>query len=157
MRRDPSFYSKFKRLNELISSLPFDERVSIEQKQNAFYDLTNLLVQKGVYKNDGSIQKWRENCLQYLKEIADSLDESDLQLLLSDQENFFDRFIFCPCGKNTSMYATLKEKCGRKQDFCDIPISVLLNYFTEKTGRSPYEKIPKSVAQVFLLEVESFG
>jgi hypothetical protein len=154
MRRDTDFYRKFQKLNELFLKLPFDECVSIEQRQNAFYSLANLLLKKGVYKHDGSIQKWRENSLKYLKEIAGSLDESDLQLLLSNQENFFERFIFCPCGKNTSIYAALKERCSGTS-FCDIPIDILLNYFTEKTGKSPYEKIPKSVAQVFLLEVEN--
>ena len=158
MRKNSNFYENFPRLRKLIIDLPFDENVSIEEKQKAFCSLVDLLVKKGVYKSDGSIQRWRENSLQYLREIIDLLEESDLQLVLINQESFFDRFIFTPCGKTASLYATLKEKNGVNMDsFCDIPMDTLFSYFTEKTGKSPYEKIPKSVAQVFLLEVESFS
>ena len=135
--------------------MPFEEEVSIEQKEKAFHSLVDLLVKKGVYKQDGTIQKWRENSIQYLKDVIGFLDEYNLRQVLSNQESFFDRFIFAPCGKNTSLYAFLKEKAGTNANqFRNIPISILLNYFTEKTGKSPYEKIPKSVAQVFLIEVE---
>ena len=68
MRKNPDFYCNFQKLNELILGLPFDEDVTSEQKQKAFHSLVNLLVKKGIYKNDGSVQKWRENSLQYLKE-----------------------------------------------------------------------------------------
>ena len=157
MRKNLDFYEKFPRLKELIVGLTFEEDVSIEQKQKAFRSLVDLLVKKGVYKNDGSIQKWRENTIQYLREIVHFLEESDLRQVLSNQEVFFDRFIFTPCGKNTSLYASLEEKAGiNTNQFCGIPKNILLNRFTERTGKSPYEKIPKIVAQVFLLEVENF-
>lgn len=156
MRRKQDFYSQFQKLNELIFSLPFEEKVTIEQKEKAFHSLVDLLVKKGVYKNDGTIQKWRENTVQYLREIANFLEEIDLQQVLSDQEMFFERFIFTPCGKDTSIYATLRDKTeGNKEEFCDIPINILFNYFVERTGKSPYEKIPRSVAKGFLIEVEN--
>ena len=156
MKRDENFYRRFQRLNEFVLSLPFEEDVTIEQKKKAFHSLVDLLVKKGIYKSDGTIQKWRENTMQYLREIASFLEETDLQQILSDQEIFFDRFVFTPCGKDTSIYATLREKTeGNKGQFCDIPINIILKYFVERTGKSPYEKIPKSVAKVFFIEVEN--
>ena len=156
MKRDENFYCRFQRLNEFVLSLPFEEDVTIEQKKKAFHSLVDLLVKKGIYKSDGTIQKWRENTIQYLREIASFLEETDLQQILSDQEIFFDRFVFTPCGKDTSIYATLREKTeGNKGQFCDIPVNIILKYFVERTGKSPYEKIPKSVAKVFFIEVEN--
>ncbi len=155
MKRDENFYRRFQRLNEFVLSLPFEEDVTIEQKKKAFHSLVDLLVKKGIYKSDGTIQKWRENTMQYLREIASFLEETDLQQILSDQEIFFDRFVFTPCGKDTSIYATLREKEGNKGQFCDIPVNIILKYFVERTGKSPYEKIPKSVAKVFFIEVEN--
>ncbi len=157
MKKNQDFYRKFQRLNELILSLPFEEDVRPEQKKMAFHSLVDLLVKKGIYKNDGSIQKWRENTILYLREVANFLKEADLEQVLTNQEVFFDRFIFTPCGKNTSLFASLRERVGSNaKQFCDIPISILLSHFEERTGKSPYEKIPKSVAQNFLLEVENF-
>jgi hypothetical protein len=156
MRKDLDFYDKFPRLKKLVVGLEFEEDVSIEQKQKAFRSLVDLLVKKGIYKNDGSIQKWRENTIQYLKEVVNFLEEHDLQQILVDQESFFERFIFTPCGKNTSLFASLREKNGVKDQFHGIPVLVLFNHFSERTGKSAYEKIPKSVAQNFLLEVENF-
>ncbi len=156
MRRKQDFYSQFQKLNELIFSLPFEENVTTEQKEKAFRSLVDLLVKKGVYKNDGTIQRWRENTVQYLREIANFLEEIDLQQVLSDQKMFFERFIFTPCGKDTSIYATLREKAeGNTEQFCGIPTDILLKYFVERTGKSPYEKIPRSVAKGFLIEVEN--
>ena len=157
MKRDENFYCRFQRLNEFVLSLPFEEDVTIEQKKKAFHSLVDLLVKKGIYKSDGTIQKWRENTIQYLREISSFLEETDLQQILSDQEIFFDRFVFTPYGKDTSLFASLRERVGSNaKQFCDIPISILLSHFEERTGKSPYEKIPKSVAQNFLLEVENF-
>ena len=157
MERDQNFYHQFQRLDDLIASLPFDEEVSAEQKKEAFYSLVDLLVKKSVYKNDGSIHKWRENTIQYLREVANFLEEEDLEQVLSNQELFFDRFIFTPCGANTSIYATLRREMrgDNKEQFHGIPVKVLHNYFLETTGKSPYEKITKSEAKDFLIEVES--
>lgn len=156
MRKNLEFYEKFPRLRELIFGLPFEEEVSIERKQQAFFSLVDLLIKKGIYKNDGSVQKWRENSLLYLKDIVESLKEEDLQLVLSNQEQFFDRFIFTPCGKNTSIYAALTEKCGASAQFHDIPLYILFDHFEERTGKSAYEKVPTIVAQNFLHEIENF-
>ena len=157
MRKDSDFYEKFSGLRELIVDLPFEEEVSIESRWNAFCSLVDLLIKKGIYKNDGTIQKWRENSIQYLKDVIDSLEESDLQQILTDQKQFFDRFIFTPCGKNSSVFAALRERIGMNENiFCDIPITILFQHFTEITGKSAYEKIPTSVAQNFLYEVENF-
>ena len=126
MKRKQDFYSQFQKLNELIFSLPFEEEVTIEQKEKAFHSLVDLLVKKGVYKNDGTIQKWRENTVQYLREIANFLEEIDLQQVLSDQEMFFERFIFTPCGKDTSIYATeIRLKEIRKNFATFLSISCL--------------------------------
>lgn len=138
-KKNQDFYRKFQRLNELILSLPFEEDVRPEQKKMAFHSLVDLLVKKGIYKNDGSIQKWRENTILYLREVADFLEEADLQQVLTNQEAFFDRFIFTPCGKNTSLFASLRERVGSNtKQFCDIPINILLTHFKERTGKSPY-------------------
>ena len=159
MRKDLNFYEKFQKLRELIVGLPFGEEVSIERRHEAFFSLVDLLVKKGVYKNDGSIQKWRENSIQYLRDVIDSLEESDLQQVLDDQEVFFQRFIFTPSGKSTSLYAALKQKGVRMaaQSFWNVPLESLYGYFRERTGKSAFEKVPTIVAQNFLLEVESFG
>ena len=154
MKRELSFYEKFLKLKELIVGLPFE--VSMDEKMEAFYSLVDLLLKKGVYKNDGSIQKWRVNSIQYLREVVDLLDEDNLQQILVDQELFFERFIFTPCGKNTSIYATFKKKCGANMEFNGIPLYLLFDHFTERTGKSAYEKVPRYVAQNFLLEVENF-
>ena len=156
MRRDLKFYEKFPRLRELIVSLPFEEDVSIEQKQKAFRSLVDLLIKQGVYKNDGSVTRCRESCLQYLEEIVDLLDEPDLQQLLSEQKVFFDRFIFSPCRSITSLYATLKNRRVSLDPLWDVPVSILFSYFKDKTGKSPYEKSPRTMVNVFINEVEGF-
>ena len=81
MKRELSFYEKFLKLKELIVGLPFE--VSMDEKMEAFYSLVDLLLKKGVYKNDGSIQKWRVNSIQYLREVVDLLDEDNLQRAFS--------------------------------------------------------------------------
>ena len=156
MKKDPSFYDKFPRLRDLIVGLTFENEVSIEQKQKAFCSLVDLLVKKGIYKNDGSIQKWRENSIQYLKDVVDSLEEDELQQILTDQEDFFERFIFTPCGKVSSLYAFLQEEEFKSSPLWNVPENVLFNYFREKTGKSPYEKLPKTLVKVFIDEVENF-
>ncbi len=152
-------YEKFPRLRELIFGLPFEEEVSIEKRHEAFCSLVDLLIKKGVYKNDGSIQRWRENSIEYLKDVVHSLEEYELQLILTDQEEFFDRFIFTPSGKNTSLHYSLKEKGVRmvSESFWNVPLDVLYRYFRERTGKSAYEKIPTTAAKNFLHEVENFG
>ena len=153
-----SFYEKFPKLRELIIGLPFEEEVGIEQKEKAFCSLVDLLIKKGIYKNDGTIQKWRENSIRYLRKIIDSLEEDDLRQVLDNQEVFFDRFVFTPSGKNTSLYAALEEKGVHMtaQSFWNVPLDVLYGYFRERTGKSAYEKISTTDAKNFLHEVENF-
>lgn len=156
MKKDPIFYENFPKLRELISNLSLKEDVSKEERQKAFYSLVDLLVKKGVFKKDGTIQKWRENSLEYLREVIHSLEESDLQQVLVNQEKFFDKFIFAPYGKNTSLYAIWKEGEVKVDPIWNISTRALFDYFREKTGKSPYEKLPRTVVTVFVNEVENF-
>ena len=150
-------YDLFSKLRELIEGLSFEEEVSDEEKENAFRLLVDLLIKKGIYKNDGSIYRWRENSIQYLEDVIRSLEEYELQMILTDQENFFQRFIFTPCGKNSSLYALLRERRFNSNPFWNVPQKVLFEELREKTGKSPYEKVPRTVVTVFVDEVENLG
>ena len=121
-----------------------------------FHSLVGLLLKKSIYKKDGTIQKWRGNALQYLLDVVAFLGEDDIQQLLLDQETFFDRFVFTPCGRNSSLYALLRERNFNSSPFWNIPEDVLFNEFRARTGKSPYEKLPKTVVAIFIDEVESF-
>lgn len=137
-------------LREHFFSFDLESFHKEEDKPILFADFLSLLKKRGVLKCDGSIRSWRLPCLQYLDGVMPLLDEEDVVGI--NENDFFDRFVFAPVGKTTSLYHETKGYFPGGY-FCNIPLDDVYAEYVNTYGKSPYEKADIGEINSFLVHI----
>lgn len=150
-------YGKFQTVREMLKSCDFESQ---DERQKAFESLVRCLVDKHVYRIDGTLVRDREKCIEYLILICPMLEDSELDLMLTKPGEFYDKFVFAPNKGGMSLFWEYKEPTlmSKYEDvpliskYEDVPDDEIFDCYRQATGCSPYEKISKKVLEGFLLE-----
>lgn len=143
-------YGNFPTVRKVVMSCDF---TTPEDKEKAFQLLVRCLINKHVYRFDGKLVRDRAKCLEYLIEVCSRLEDSELDLILINSDEFYEKFIFAPNKGARSLFSEFK-KPALKHKF-RVPMNEIFEDYRQETGYSPYEKISEDVLDVFLSECEA--
>ena len=131
-------------VKEIVSSFNYPQ----EKKGELALILQRLLRKHQLISSGMQLEKKRLTALDNLEEISSLLSEEDIELLSSDPEEFYKKFIFCEGRKFTSLYFLLKKKKNKQQ------MENIFIYAQEEYNISPYEKIDRNIVESMLPEFE---
>ena len=128
--------------NNVKSFLRFRAALDIENQEYR-EDLSNnliaLLTRKGVISRSGEVAFDRKGCEEYLLTILPLLDDSELELINSNPEQFYERFCFSPKGKEESLFNMMGRPLLDGRHFGRMVWDIFEEYRI-LTNLSPYEK-----------------
>ena len=147
-------YDRFFELHELVMKLPLS--VNEKQREGVFRTLTNFLVSKGVFNGNGRIEPYRDSAVEYFYDIAHKFNDEELNLFVSNLEELYERFIFAPHKKNTSLLNELR-RIGAGKFIESIHFDEIVEQYRNETGRSPYEKVSHEELYPFIASLDEIG
>lgn len=144
-------YGAFPRVRKALNGCDF---TTLDEKDRAFQSLVRCLIDKHVFRIDGKVVRDRLSCLEYFEDICSELEDEEIDLLLTEPNKFYDRFVFAPSKNAKSLFSELR-KPSVKAKFSRASIEDVFNEYRNETGCSPYEKISEDDLYAFLAQVEA--
>ena len=138
MAKEKNWEILFPGIKKSVQAAKFPEGTSEEEKNDVFNGLIRVLLDKSVYKPDGSTYRWRSGCVDYLMEVLPKLEEEEVHLILVNREAFYKKFCFSPSKKSKSLYSELKFR-NASERLGTLSVQYLYDRYSAELGLSPYE------------------
>ena len=138
MAKEKNWESLFPGIRKSVQAAKFPEGTSEDEKDQVFSELIRVLLNKSVYKPDGTVYNWRSGCVDYLMDVLPKLEEEEIHLILVNKEAFYKKFCFSPSKKFKSLYSELKFR-NASERLGTLLVQDLYDRYSAELGLSPYE------------------